>query len=160
MYLKRNFSQAVSHLQKWNFSNLCGTFGIFRQFFQVLLLLQKKKKNRGRIKFHYSQQFQYVIIAIIFLHVAFLFGSSGFLFALVLTVFLVININTCNGNKNSKTLFLLPPTKYGQQHVYIAFYFFQVVTLNLIQDPSNVLVTVFQIVIGIQIVYLHIIIQK
>ena len=51
-----------------------------------------------------------VTITIMYLHISLFFRNSGFLFVSPLTVFLVIKRNTCNGNKNSKTLSFLWPS--------------------------------------------------
>ena len=68
-----------------------------------------------------------------------------FLFVLLLTVFLVITHNTCNGTKNSKALssFVAVTKTWIAMlwHGYVAFYDCWVVTSNLMQDLSKVLIT-------------------
>ena len=81
----------------------------------------------------------------IFAHSFFFFSNSGFLFVLLLTVFLVITHNTCNGTKNSKALssFVAVTKTWIAMlwHGYVAFYDCWVVTSKLMQDLSKVLIT-------------------
>ena len=82
-----------------NLNQYCGAVGSFNNRHSA----RELKYRNLSLQSHYHNN--------IFVHCIF-FRNSGFLFALFLTVFLVIKHSTCNGTKNSKALsFIVIVTK-------------------------------------------------